>query len=156
MSVASKHRYMREVEVTADLEAPRAEVEERLSPKSIVEHAGTYAVRSVERRSDGRTVLAVEGEKIEAVLEFEETEDGYVYSQRGNEGPFEEMTTWVTVSEDGETRVTVRSAFTFGGTFSFLTDRLGTRIRRDELERMLVGLASEFERERDEGTESGE
>lgn len=142
---------MREVEVTAVLDAPRAEVEERLSPASIVEYAGTYTVRSSERRSDDRVVLTATGENIETVLEFTEREDGYVYAQRGDDGPFDEMVTRITLRGDGETRVTVRSEFTFGGAFSFVKDRLGASIRRDELERMLIELASDLEREDADG-----
>lgn len=138
---------MREVEVSAVLDAPRAEVEGRLSPASIVEYAGTYTVRSVEEGRDDREVLTAAGENIETTLEFTELEDGYVYTQTGDDGPFEEMRTRITVDGDGETRVSVRSEFTFGGPFSFVTDRLGTSIRRDELERLLVSLASDLERE---------
>lgn len=147
---------MREVEVTADLDVPRAEVVERLSPESIVGYARTYTVRSVEERSDGRTVLTAAGEDIETTLEFTRLEDGYVYVQRGEDGPFEEMTTKITVRGDVETRVSARSEFTFGGPLSFVTDWLGTSIRRDELRRLLTNLASDLERERDEGTENGE
>lgn len=138
---------MKEVEVTAVLDAPRGEVERKLSPESIVEYAGTYTVESSEKSDDG-TILTVAGEDIEMVLEFTGLEDGYVYSQRGDEGPFEEMHTRIVVREngnDGETRVTVTSEFTFGGTLSFLTDWLGTSIRRDELERLLTGLAFDLE-----------
>jgi hypothetical protein len=136
---------MREVEVAAVLDASRAEVEERLSPESIVEYAGTYAVRATEEGPDGRTVLTAEGENIEAVLEFTRLENGYAYTQRGEDGPFEEMRTRITVDGDGETRVSVRSEFTFGGPFAFVTDWLGRSIRRDELERLLVNLASDLE-----------
>jgi hypothetical protein len=141
---------MKEVEVTAVLDVPRVEVERKLSPESIVEYAGTYTVESVEE-SDDVTVLTAVGEEIETVLEFRELDDGYVYSQRGDDGPFEEMHTRITVSEnvngndDGKTRVTVTSEFTFGGALSFLTDWLGTSIRRDEVERLLTALALDLE-----------
>ncbi len=141
---------MKEVEVTAVLDVPRVEVERKLSPESIVEYAGTYTVESVEE-SDDVTVLTAVGEEIETVLEFRELDDGYVYSQRGDDGPFEEMHTRITVSEnvngndDGKTRVTVTSEFTFGGALSFLTDWLGTSIRRDEVERLLAALALDLE-----------
>lgn len=143
---------MKEVEVTAVLDVPRVEVERRLSPESIVEYAGTYTVESVEE-SDDVTVLTAVGEEIDSVLEFRELDDGYVYSQRGDDGPFEEMHTRITIREtgndDGKTRVTVTSEFTFGGTLSFLTDWLGTSIRRDEVERLLTALALDLEGDAD-------
>lgn len=147
---------MKEIEVSAVLDAPRAEVERKLSPRSIVDYAGTYTVQSAEE-SDGTTILNVAGENVEAVLEFTEFDAGYVYSQRRENGPFEEMHTSITVDENGGTRVTVHSEFTFGGLFSVLTDWLGTRIRRDEMERLLANLAQDLEdgtdTERDPGGE---
>lgn len=137
---------MKEVEVTGVIDAPCAAVKRTLSPQAIVEYAGTYTVQSVEE-SEGKTVVTMRGKEIEAVFEFTEHEDGYVYTQRGDEGPFEEMRTRLTVTGNGETRVSVRSEFTFGGWTAFLTDWLGADIRRDELERLLVTLTESVENE---------
>lgn len=137
---------MKEIEVTGVLDAPRAAVERKLSPRSIVEYAGTYTVQSVERSAD-ETVVVATGDDLEITLAFTERADGYVYTQRGSEGPFEEMRTRLTVTEDEETRVSLRSEFTFGGWTAFLTDWLGADIRRDELERLIVNLAEDLEDE---------
>lgn len=133
---------MREIEVSGVLDVPRAEVERKLSPESILEYVGTYTVESVDDSGE-KTVVRGIGDEIELVAEFTEHEDGYAYVQRGDDGPFEEMRTRITVEGNGETRVSIRSEFTFGGWFSFLTDWLGTDVRREELERLLVNLARE-------------
>lgn len=143
---------MREVEVTATLDAPRAEVERALTPESIVEYAGTYEIESVEKRA-GKTVMEATGEDIGITLEFTEREDGYGYVQLGDEGPFEEMRTRITVEGSEEARVTVRSEFTFGGWTAFLTDWLGADIRRDELQRLVANLARDLVDESDESDE---
>lgn len=138
---------MKEIEVTAVLDAPFAEVERRLSPETIVEYAETYTVESV-TGSGEKTVVTAVGEEIEIVLEFAERDAGYIYSQRDQEGPFEEMRTRITLEEiDEGTRVRVRSLFTFGGWAAFLTDWLGADVRRDELKRLLVNLARDFDAE---------
>lgn len=136
---------MREIEVTATFDALRADIERKLSPTAIVEYAGTYTVESVDDSGE-KTVVSGTGEEMETVLAFTKQEDGYVYSQRGTEGPFEEMRTRITVEDiEAGTQVRVRSTFTFGGWSAFLTDWLGTDIRRDELQRLLYGLASDLE-----------
>lgn len=134
---------MREVEVTATLDVPRADVERALTPESIVEYAGTYEIESIEERA-GTTVVEATGEEIGITLEFTEHEDGYGYVQRGDEGPFEEMRTRIVVEGDDEARVTVRSEFTFGGWTAFLTDWLGADVRRDELRRLMENLARDL------------
>jgi hypothetical protein len=134
---------MREIEVTATFDVPRVEVERRLSPESIIEYAGTYEVESIEHSGE-RTVLTATGNDIGTIIEFTEREDGYRYTQVGDDGPFEEMRTQIRINGNDETRVSVRSAFTFGGWLSVLTDWLGTDIRRDELERLLVNLADDL------------
>jgi hypothetical protein len=134
---------MREVEVTATFDVPRVEVERKLSPESVIEYAGTYEVESVEYGGE-QPVLTATGNDIGTVVEFTEREDGYVYTQVGDHGPFEEMRTQILIDGSHETRVSVRSEFTFGGWFSFLTDWLGTDIRRDELERLLVNLGDDL------------
>lgn len=140
---------MREVEVTATLDVPRANVERALTPESIVEYAGTYEIESVEER-EGTTIVEATGEEIGITLEFTEHEDGYGYVQMGEEGPFDEMRTRIVVEGGDETRVSVRSEFTFGGWTAFLTDWLGSDIRRDELQRLVASLARDLVDEPDE------
>jgi len=131
---------MRTVEATVLLEVPRTEVERALSPASIVEYAGTYDVTDV-TESDGTTVVTATGENVATTLEFRELKNGYSYTQVAGEGPFEEMHTRITVRENENTRVSVRSEFTFGGAFSFLKDWLGKDLRKTELQRLLTNLA---------------
>lgn len=143
---------MKEIEVSTVVDAPREEVERRLSPSAIVDYVDTYTVRSTEEL-EGGAVLTLSGENIEMVAEFTELEDGYAYRQRGDEGPFDEMATRITVSGGDETEVSVRSEFTFGG---FVKDWFGTSIRRDEMERLLANLERDLEEgaaDADEGRE---
>jgi len=124
---------------------PPEELEAKLSPRAIVEHAGTYQVVSVEEGVDATTV-AVENDQFDAVLEFTEVDGGYVYRQV-EDGPFAEMQTWITVEEgdeEGSARLALTSEFTFGGRFAFLKDWLASSTRRQELERLAHSLAMEF------------
>ena len=135
---------MRTVEATVLLEIPRAEVERALSPASIVEYAGTYEVTEV-TDSGETTVVTATGENVATTLEFRKQKNGYSYTQIDGEGPFEEMHTRITVRENGDTRVSVRSEFTFGGRFSFLKDWFGKDLRKTELQRLLTNLALDLD-----------
>jgi len=124
---------------------PPEELEAKLSPRAIVEYAGTYRVVSVEEGPDTTTV-AVENDQFGAVLEFTEVDGGYAYRQVES-GPFAEMQTWVTVEEgdeEGSARLALTSEFTFGGRLAFLKDWLASSTRRQELERLAHNLAMEF------------
>lgn len=138
---------MQLVDVETTLDAPPTAVREALTPARIIEYAGTYEIASTNRSGDA-TVVTAAAENLEAIFEFTETDVGYRYEQRGSHGPFDRMTTWISVTgEGGRARVSATSEFTFGGTLSFLTDRLGAGMRRGELERLLAALAAEFETE---------
>ena len=165
---------MREVDVTATLDAPRRELEKRLSPRSIVEYAGTFEVESVEERDDV-TVVTAGADQLGIVLEFTEIENGYEYSQQGASGPFEEMHTWVTLEDatdsvdpdeafpipgledDERTLIRVRSVFTFGGRFARLKDWFASSDRRTELERLIGSLVDDLaEADERESIQSGD
>ena len=165
---------MREVVVTAALDAPRRELEERLSPRSIVEYAGTFEVESVEERDDV-TVVTAGVDQLGIVLEFTRIENGYEYSQQDTSGPFEEMHTWVTLEDvtdsvdpdeafpipgledDERTLIRVRSVFTFGGRFARLKDWFASSDRRTELERLIGSLVDDLaEADEREGISSGD
>lgn len=135
---------MEEVEVSRTVDASHEAVKEVLSPRSIMEYAGTYEVYSVEPTDEG-WVLEGGTTDLEVTFEFTEVENGYVYQQRDGEGPFAEMYASVTVAGDDPVTVTVRSCFTFGMPFAWLTDRIAARDRRLELERLLADLASDVE-----------
>ena len=139
---------MKLVDLEFVLDAPRADVEEKLSPTSIVEYAGTYDVVSTADAGDDVILTVVAPNELELQLAFTPLENGYTYEQRGV-GPFESMSTWITLEEldDGtdRTRVSVASEFTFGGTFAFIQDRLAASTRQKELERLVYALAADLE-----------
>lgn len=123
--------------------ATRPEVERLLTPDLLIEYEGTFTVRDVTETDEGAVVTAgASGMGAEFV--FVEHEDGYVYRQRGEAGPFDEMETTVTVAaEDEGTRVTMRSSVSLGLPLSALTDRIAAWKRRGELERALERLAAD-------------
>lgn len=138
---------MKLVELEFVLDAPREEVEEKLTPTAIVEYVGTYDVVSVEESGPVDVLTVAAPNELEGELAFTELEDGYAYEQ-GDVGPFESMTTWVTLEDvtDGtdRTRVSVRSEYTFGGPLAFIKDRLASSTRRQELERLVYALAHDL------------
>lgn len=135
---------MEEVEVSRTVHASREAVEGALSPRTIVEYAGTYEVRSVDRTSDGWVVDGGTSD-LDVTLEFTETDDGYVYRQSDGQGPFDEMYASVSISGSDPVTVTVRTCFTFAMPLTWLTDRIALRERRTELERMVARLADAVE-----------
>lgn len=140
---------MQEVDVSRTIDAPREAVMAALSPRDIVEYAATYEVRDVERTEEGWTVTA-DAPDLEVVLEFTETDRGFVYRQRDGQGPFAKMYASVSVAEDQPVVVTARSCFTFGTRLSRIMDWIASRERRMELNRLLAGVAAAVEDESDE------
>lgn len=154
---------MREITVEAVVKAPRETVSAHLSPETIMEYELTYEVLEVEADDDGWTVSTFANGDTGMVVGFEELPNGYAY--RNVEGGFfEDLYTTVRVTEaedapssDGgstETagstaspaaRVVFYSEFTFGGFLAPLIDRLATRQRRKELERVLYALGEAIE-----------
>ncbi|WP_251341886.1 SRPBCC family protein [Haloplanus halophilus] len=132
---------MREVEVSRFVPAPPRAVERALTPEAVVEREGSFTVREVS--DEGDATLVVAGARgLELTLRFEERPDGLRYTQAGDAGPFDAMTTELTVaSEDEGSRVTARSAVSLGLPVPALTDRLAGWKRRGELERLLDGVA---------------
>lgn len=136
---------MREVEVSRFIRATEPELERRLSPASIVEYEGSFAVRDVTELEEGTRVIAG-ARGLEIGLFFEEREDGYVYRQEGQAGPFDEMETTLTYDrEDEGVRVRMRSAVSLGLFPRRLTDRVAAWKRKGELERALDRLADDLE-----------
>lgn len=137
---------MKEVEVSGTFESEPHRIRERLSPESIVEYEGTFRVESSEETVDG-LLLTVVNDQIERnpkmTLEFSETQSGYKYRQI-DKGLFDTMYTEISITEDPQTRVTVRSHFTFGGIFAFIKDWFAVAPRRQELELLLLNLANDL------------
>lgn len=134
---------MREVVVSRFVPAPPATVERLLTPATVVEHEGSFAVRDVTDAPDG-TFVTAGARGLELTLRFEERESGLHYAQAGTAGPFDAMETDLSVAaEDEGSRVTARSAVSLGLALPVVTDRLAAWKRRGELDRLLAGLADE-------------
>jgi carbon monoxide dehydrogenase subunit G len=132
---------MREVEVSRFVRATPAAVERVLTPATVVESEGSFTVRGVTER-EGSTLVAAGARGLELTLRFEERPGGLRYTQAGSAGPFDAMTTDLTVEAENEgSRVTARSAVSLGLPVPALTDRLATWKRRGELNRLLEALA---------------
>jgi len=132
---------VKEVVVSWSVDAPREAIERVLTPAAIVEHAGTYLVDRVERLDDVVVVTASAGD-LETVLEFTETDTGWIYRQRPDRGPFDRMYASVAVLGDRPVDLVLRSCFTFGLPLSRLTDWFVATDRRTELERLGEGLVA--------------
>lgn len=136
---------MRTVEVSRFVRATLPEVERQLSPTAIVEYEGTFNVLDVEERAEGWVVTGSGGGVIEARFFFEELDDGYVYRQEGEAGPFEEMETRLSLAHRDEgVEVTARSSVHLGVPLP-LVDRVAAWKRRGELKRALSRLAADVE-----------
>lgn len=133
---------MQEVTVSREVDAPREEILEALSPRDIVDYAGTYEVRDVDETDEGWAVSCGTSD-LDVVLDFERVDGGYIYRQRDGQGPFGEMYTGLAVGEDEPVVVTARSCYTFSGRLARFLDWLAARERRTELRRLLTGLAEE-------------
>jgi len=132
---------MREVEVSRFVPAPPRTVERTLTPATVVASEGSFTVRDVSDAGDG-TLVTAGARGLELTLRFEERSDGLHYTQAGDAGPFDAMTTELTIRAENEgSRVTARSAVSLGLPVPALTDRLAAWKRRGELERLLDGLA---------------
>ncbi len=136
---------MVEVEASRFVAATPPEIRASLSPAAIVAAEGTFEVTGVEETDDGWEVLA-EGRGISATFAFRETDEGYVYEQVGEHGPFDEMETALSLArEDDGTRLTMTSSVDLGLPLSAVTDRIAAWKRRAELRRALAALAEDVE-----------
>jgi len=134
---------MREVEVSRFVRATPTAVERVLTPATVVESEGSFTVRDVTEADDG-TLVTAGARGLELTLRFENRPAGLHYTQAGSAGPFDAMTTDLTVEAENEgSRVTARSAVSLGLPAPALTDRLATWKRRGELNRLLDALADE-------------
>ena len=133
------------MEVSRFVGATLPAVERQLSPAAIVEYEGTFTVMDVEETGDGWIVTGRGGGLLEARFVFEEREDGYVYRQEGDTGPFEEMETTIRLARRDEgVDVTARSAVSLGVPLP-LVDRVAAWKRKGELKRALSRLAADVE-----------
>lgn len=136
---------MEEIEESETFLVSSEVIERTLSPRTIIECEGTYEITET-HRTDDRWEIVASTEDLELTLEFVELENGYVYEQIGDSGPFDEMRTSITYEEieRGCTEVTATSRFTFGFPLASITDRVAGWNRQVELRRMLIGLAEEI------------
>lgn len=139
ITVGPQPATVKEVVVSRSIDAPRSAVEAVLSPARIIEFAGTYRVQSVDETADGAVVTA-ETDELETVIEFTGAESGYVYRQVGDQGPFTEMYSSVSLAGGEPVEVTARTCFTFGLPLARLTDWIAAGERRTELRRLVAGV----------------
>jgi len=136
---------MRTVEASRFVQATRPVIERHLDPATILEYEGTFSVLDVEETENGWLVTGSGGGVLGADFEFVATEDGYVYRQAGEAGPFDEMETELSIAaRDEGVEVTLRSSVSLGVPLP-LVDRIAAWKRRGELDRALKRLATDFE-----------
>ncbi|SFR32035.1 polyketide cyclase [Halogeometricum limi] len=134
---------MREVTVSRFVPRSKPTVLGRLTPETMVRYEGSFDVRDVRETAEATTV-AVGARGVEFSLRFAPRENGLFYEQAGEAGPFEAMTTTVTVEPaDGGVTVTAHSTVSLGLPLPSLSDRLAAWKRRGELERALDALAAD-------------
>ncbi len=131
---------MREVSVSRFVRATTRQVEQLLSPATLVEFEGSFEPRETVEPDDGTRVVAG-ASGLEMGLFFEELEDGYRYEQEGEAGPFEAMETTITYEPENEgVRLRMDSSVTLGLVPRPLTDRVAAWKREAELERALDAI----------------
>lgn len=136
---------MVEVEASRFVAATPPEIRPALSPAAIVAAEGTFEVADVTETDDGWEVEA-SGRGLSATFAFRETDEGYVYEQVGDHGPFDEMETTLSLArEDDGTRLTMTSSVDLGLPLARLSDRVAAWKRRAELRRALAALAEDVE-----------
>lgn len=135
---------MREVEVSAFVQASPSELERVLTPARLIEYEGSFSVIDIEE--DGaETVVTAGARGLQLSLRFEPRTDGLYYEQEDDNGPFEAMETWVDVRAENEgSRVTMRSAVDLSLPLPF-SDRIAAWKRKGELERALDALKADVE-----------
>ncbi|MBV0902221.1 SRPBCC family protein [Haloarcula salina] len=134
---------MRTVEASTFVPASAVRVETFLTPETVVEAEGTFAVVDV---AGDPPVVTGRASGMTATFAFEERSDGYEYAQQGSAGPFEAMETTLTwAGRDDGTTVTARSSVSLGLPLASLTDRVAAWKRRGELKRLLARVEAEFE-----------
>lgn len=136
---------MRTVEASRFVRATLPEVERHLDPATIIDYEGTFSVVDVREADGGWVVTGRGGGLMEVEFEVEAREDGYVYRQAGDAGPFEEMETTLELARKDEgVTVTMQSSVSLGVPLP-LADRVAAWKRRGELKRALRRLAAAVE-----------
>lgn len=137
---------MRSVEATRFVRATLPEVERLLTPGAIIEYEGTFVVREVTETDDGWVVTAhAAGRLFEMRFVFEAREEGYVYRQESEDGPFTRMETRLALARRDEgVDVTMRSTVGLRLPLPF-ADRVAAWKRKGELKRALKRLAADAE-----------
>ena len=136
---------MHETEVERFVPATPPVLERALTPERLVTFEGSFEVLDIED-ADGVTLVTAGARGLQLVLRFERTEQGWTYEQEGRAGPFDEMWTQLTWKPENEgARVTATSGVSLGLPLPAVSDRVAAWKRRGELERLLDGLAAEFD-----------
>lgn len=133
---------MHEVEVTVVAEPSSRELLATLSPRTILEAAEIYDVRSLESTADGeRAVVSFDG--AEMTITFVELENGYEYTFVDGGDMFAKRHSTITVEEGAQTRVEAATRYTFDSFWSFILDRLAAKTVTKELETTVANLVEE-------------
>ena len=130
---------MQEVTVSRVVDASPVVVSRWLDPSTIVEAEGSFTVETIDDRADA-TIVVASGPGMQLPLRFEERDDGFYYTQEGEQGPFSHMETWIDIEDvaDG-TQVTFRSSVSLAAPLPF-GDRIAAWKRKGELTRALETL----------------
>lgn len=135
---------MREVTVSRRIDATPVEISSRFDPPAIVEAEGSFTVETVDER-DETTIVVASGPGMQLPLRFEYRDDALYYTQEGEQGPFDQMETWLEFdSLNGETDVTFRSSVSLAAPLPF-GDRIAAWKRKGELNRALEAIESAFD-----------
>jgi len=128
---------MREVEVSRFVPEGPVVVDAALSPVTLLEAEGSFAIQEIAEDGDR---ITVGGYGLELVFEFTDLENGVEYDQVT--GPLETLRTTVSYRRKNEgSELTARSELAVGG--PGVVDRLAAWKRKGELKRALDGIAEE-------------
>ncbi|XVH32853.1 SRPBCC family protein [Haloferacaceae archaeon DSL9] len=135
---------MREVTASRFMRATPPALAQVITPSKLVGYEGTFRVLDVEAGDEeSETVVTVGGGGMRFRLRFESREDGLYYAQLDDEGPFDELETWLFYrAKDDGSRVTMRSNVSLSVPIPGV-DRIAAWKRKNELRRALDALADD-------------
>jgi hypothetical protein len=145
---------MHEVEVSYVVEPSAEELIEHLTPRSILEYAEVYEIRSCERTADGATAT-VAIDDAEMTLSFSQLENGCEYRVVNGDAMFEARYTKLTVDDGDETRISAVSRYSFDSIWSFILNRLAAKMVQRELEVTITNLLEDVSSSGTNGASDG-
>lgn len=136
---------MREVSVTRFVAETPAYLRKQLTPERIVEYEGSFEVAEVREKDEEQAVIVTAtGRGLRFDLRFEPRDGNYYYRHLGDEGPFEQMESWLLMERKDEgTVLTARSKVSLSVPLPGM-DRIAGWKRRGELKRLLETIDREL------------